>query len=123
MRPKRSYVQSACPLCSLVSGSASVSTTTSLGSLEPSAVPGTAAMSSLHPPAAASASPIPAQGTGAGWYRREEAIMGTSIEVELHATDRNAAEVAIAAVMAEMHRIDATMSPHKATSELSIVNA
>ena len=35
------------------------------------------------------------------------------------ATSRAAGEAAIAAVMAEMHRIDATMSPHKADSELS----
>ena len=49
--------------------------------------------------------------------------MGPSIEVELHADDRGDAEVAIGAVMAEMHRIDATMSPHKVTSELSILNA
>jgi thiamine biosynthesis lipoprotein len=80
----------------------------------------------LHTPVTASAppSPTPAQGSaGAGWYRREEAIMGTSIEVELRAATRAAAEEAIAAVMAEMHRIDATMSPHKADSELSLVNA
>jgi thiamine biosynthesis lipoprotein len=83
-------------------------------------------MTSLHTPVTASApSPsTPAQGsTGAGWYRRDEAIMGTSIEVELHAASRADAEGAIAAVMAEMHRIDATMSPHKADSELSRVNA
>jgi len=49
--------------------------------------------------------------------------MGTSIEVELQARDRTEAEVAIGAVMAEMHRIDATMSPHKCTSELSLLNA
>ena len=83
-------------------------------------------MTSLSTPVTASAPPpsTPVQGsTGAGWYRREEAIMGTSIEVELHAASRADAEVAIAAVMAEMHRIDATMSPHKADSELSRVNA
>jgi thiamine biosynthesis lipoprotein len=73
-------------------------------------------------------SPRPAQGSPAaqasgGWFRREEAIMGTAIEVELFAADRAAAETAIAAVMAEMHRIDETMSPHKPTSELSRVNA
>ena len=63
----------------------------------------------IHSQAIASASPSPLQGsTGAGWYRREEAIMGTSIEVELHAASRADAEVAIGAVMAEMHRIDAT---------------
>ena len=87
-------------------------------------------MTSLHSPATASVptSPTPAQGTagataGAGWFRREEAIMGTEIMVELQAPSRAAAETAIAAVMAEMHRIDATMSPHKADSELSLVNA
>ena len=48
--------------------------------------------------------------------------MGTEISVELQAPTREAAETAIAAVMAEMHRIDATMSPHKADSELSLVN-
>ena len=80
-------------------------------------------MTSLQSPAIASApSPTPVQGS-AGWYRREEAIMGTSVEVELHAASRADAETAIAAVMAEMHRIDATMSPHKADSELSLVNA
>ncbi len=59
----------------------------------------------------------------AGWYRREEAIMGTSINVELHAPSRARADVAINAVMAEMHRVDATMSPHKPASELSRINA
>ena len=49
--------------------------------------------------------------------------MGTAIEVELQAPSRAFAEVAIAAVMAEMHRIDATMSPHKPDSELSRINA
>jgi FAD:protein FMN transferase len=83
-------------------------------------------MTRLHTSATASATPPPPplQGaTAAGWYRREEAIMGTSIEVELQAASRAAAEAAIAAVMAEMHRIDVTMSPHKADSELSRVNA
>jgi thiamine biosynthesis lipoprotein len=80
-------------------------------------------VTSVAPP-----SPRPAPGAvvapaGAGWYRREEAIMGTSIEVELFASSRADAEVAIALVMAEMHRIDATMSPHKADSELSLINA
>jgi thiamine biosynthesis lipoprotein len=89
-------------------------------------------MSSLHTSITASAEqPRPASGsaslpfgaTAPGWYRREEAIMGTAISVELLASSRAEAETAIAAVMAEMHRIDATMSPHKADSELSLVNA
>ena len=80
-----------------------------------------------HSPAIASVAvpPSPAQGAGAGggWYRAEEAIMGTEVSVELQAAGRAEAEAAIAAVMAEMHRIDATMSPHRADSELSLVNA
>jgi thiamine biosynthesis lipoprotein len=57
-----------------------------------------------------------------GWYRREEAIMGTAVKVELWSGDRTAGMAAIDAVMEEMHRIDRTMSPHKADSELSIIN-
>jgi thiamine biosynthesis lipoprotein len=56
------------------------------------------------------------------WHRREEAIMGTAISVELQCRDRALAEHAMAAVMAEMHRIDASMSPHKPSSELSRIN-
>ncbi|MBC7917849.1 MAG: FAD:protein FMN transferase [Rhodoferax sp.] len=56
------------------------------------------------------------------WLKREEAIMGTAIRVELWCEFRSAGEAAIDAVMAEMHRIDRAMSPHKATSELSIIN-
>ena len=48
--------------------------------------------------------------------------MGTAIRVELWSEDRDEADAAIAAVMAEMHRIDAAMSPHKADSELSRIN-
>jgi len=57
-----------------------------------------------------------------GWLRREEAIMGTAITVELWADDTRAGEAAIAAVMEEMHRIDRCMSPHKPASELSRIN-
>jgi thiamine biosynthesis lipoprotein len=56
------------------------------------------------------------------WLQREEAIMGTAITVELWCEFRSAGEAAIDAVMAEMHRIDRAMSPHKPTSELSIIN-
>lgn len=59
---------------------------------------------------------------GGGWFSREEAIMGTSIRVELWCDDRVAAEAAMSAVMDEMHRIDRAMSPHKAESELSRIN-
>jgi FAD:protein FMN transferase len=56
------------------------------------------------------------------WLKREEAIMGTAIAVELWSDERAAGEAAITAVMDEMHRIDRAMSPHKADSELSIIN-
>ena len=56
------------------------------------------------------------------WLKREEAIMGTAINVELWADDRAKGEAAIDAVMAEMHRIDRCMSPHKPASELSRIN-
>jgi FAD:protein FMN transferase len=58
----------------------------------------------------------------AGWLKREEAIMGTTIVVELWAGDRTIGEAAIAAVIDEMHRIDQAMSPHKPASELSRIN-
>ena len=58
----------------------------------------------------------------AAWVVREEAIMGTSVRVELWAADRRAGELAAGAVMDEMHRIDRAMSPHKAGSELCRIN-
>jgi thiamine biosynthesis lipoprotein len=61
-------------------------------------------------------------GRRAGWLKREEAIMGTSIVVELWADERAAGEAAITAVMDEMRRIDRTMSPFKDDSELSRIN-
>ncbi|HEV7913987.1 MAG TPA: FAD:protein FMN transferase [Albitalea sp.] len=57
-----------------------------------------------------------------GWVSREEAIMGTSVSVELWSDDRGAGRSAIAAVMDEMHRIDHAMSPFKPKSELSRIN-
>jgi thiamine biosynthesis lipoprotein len=61
-------------------------------------------------------------GSSSGWFKQEEAIMGTAISVELWSDDRQAGEEAIAAVMQEMRRIDRTMSPHKPDSELSRIN-
>ena len=57
------------------------------------------------------------------WLARDEAIMGTAIRVELWCDSRARGEAAINAVMAEMHRIDHAMSPHKPDSELSRINA
>jgi thiamine biosynthesis lipoprotein len=56
------------------------------------------------------------------WLARDEAVMGTAIRVELWCEERERGEAAIDAVMAEMHRIDAAMSPHKEDSELSRIN-
>ncbi|MCP5287296.1 MAG: FAD:protein FMN transferase [Burkholderiaceae bacterium] len=64
---------------------------------------------------------LPRRSTG-GWHQQGAAIMGTAIHVELWADRRGDAEAAIDAVMAEMHRIDATYSPHKPESELSRIN-
>jgi FAD:protein FMN transferase len=66
--------------------------------------------------------PAPVPPAAGGWYRREEAIMGTAIEAELWAESADEAEDALDRVMAEMHRIDRTMSPHRADSELSRIN-
>jgi len=48
--------------------------------------------------------------------------MGAVISVELWSESRAEGESAIAAVTAEMHRIDRAMSPHKPDSELSRIN-
>lgn len=56
------------------------------------------------------------------WYSGERAIMGTAVQVTLWSDTRATADAAIAAVMAEMHRIDHAMSPHKPDSELSRIN-
>lgn len=73
-------------------------------------------------PQQAMRSAVPAQAAQGAWMQREEAIMGTAIAVELWAEDHTAGEAAISAVMAEMHRIDHAMSPHKPSSELSRIN-
>jgi thiamine biosynthesis lipoprotein len=57
-----------------------------------------------------------------GWIKREETVMGTAISVELWSDNYLAGITAIDAVMNEMHRIDRAMSPHKADSELSVIN-
>jgi len=63
----------------------------------------------------------PAQ-TSAEWFKRDEAIMGTLIRVEVWADAREAGERAISKVMVEMRRIDGAMSPYKERSELSKIN-
>jgi thiamine biosynthesis lipoprotein len=63
-----------------------------------------------------------AQGARGAWLSRDEAIMGTAIRVELWCENPSAGAAAIDAVMAEMHRIDRTMSPYKSESDLSRIN-
>ena len=59
----------------------------------------------------------------AEWLERTvDGTMGTRIHVELWSEDRAAGEAAIDAVMAEMDRIDRSMSTYKPTSEVSRVN-
>jgi FAD:protein FMN transferase len=57
-----------------------------------------------------------------GWLVREDVAMGTAIRVELWCDEPARGAAAIDAVMAEMRRIDRTMSPHKDDSELSRIN-
>ena len=58
----------------------------------------------------------------AAWYKKEQAIMGTLIRVELWHENEEAAQQAIASVMGEMQRIDRLMSPYKKSSSLSQIN-
>ena len=60
----------------------------------------------------------------AAWHERVvDGIMGTRISVELWADEGVDGEAAIDAVIAEMRRIDTTMSTYKPESEVSQVNA
>ncbi len=57
-----------------------------------------------------------------GWHRADDVAMATAIHVELWSDDAAQGRAAAAAVLAEMHRIDAAMSPKKPTSELARIN-
>lgn len=58
----------------------------------------------------------------AKWHGDEQDIMGTKVSVALWLEDEQKAEQAVAAVMAEMHRIDEHFSPYIETSELYRAN-
>lgn len=58
----------------------------------------------------------------ADWHSETQGIMGTEVSVTLWHSDTQKAQAAIAAVMTEMHRIDAALSPYIPSSELSSVN-
>lgn len=59
----------------------------------------------------------------AGWVRDEQRIMGTSVRAEIWHPEDAQARAAVNAVMREMRRIDALMSPYKPDSELSRINS
>ena len=59
----------------------------------------------------------------AGWVSREAAVMGTSVRVTAYHEQDSRAARAVAAVLAELRRIDAAMSPYRPDSEISRVNA
>ncbi|MCP4490856.1 MAG: FAD:protein FMN transferase [Gammaproteobacteria bacterium] len=58
----------------------------------------------------------------AAWFRQQQDIMGTRVEVELWHKDPATAQSCSEKVFAEMRRIDAIMSPYKASSEISFIN-
>ena len=58
----------------------------------------------------------------AAWHQDTRPIMGTRVHAELWHEDAAAAKRLLAAVMAEMHRIDDAYSPFKPESELSKLN-
>ena len=58
----------------------------------------------------------------ARWFEEQQAIMGTSVRVELWSEDAGAAQAASASVMTEMRRIEALMSPFLQNSELAHIN-
>jgi thiamine biosynthesis lipoprotein len=58
----------------------------------------------------------------ADWQRQEADIMGTRITVELFHNDTEVARQGIRSVMAEMRRIDQTMSPYIESSDLARIN-
>ncbi|MDO8343595.1 MAG: FAD:protein FMN transferase [Cellvibrio sp.] len=58
----------------------------------------------------------------AKWHGDDQDIMGTKVSVALWLEDDRKAEQAVAAVMAEMHRIDKHFSPYIETSELYRAN-
>jgi thiamine biosynthesis lipoprotein len=60
--------------------------------------------------------------TNAQWYQDQQGIMGTNVQVEVWSDSSTLAEQGMAAVMAEMERINQLMSPYIDTSELAILN-
>lgn len=56
------------------------------------------------------------------WHSDEQAMMGTSVRVELWHNDAERAEALVGQVMAIMREVDVRMSPYREQSELSQIN-
>ncbi|MDO6747790.1 FAD:protein FMN transferase [Gilvimarinus sp. 1_MG-2023] len=56
------------------------------------------------------------------WLSEQADIMGTRISVTLQHTDEKTGQQLLQQALDEMHRIDATYSPYKPSSELSLMN-
>lgn len=68
-------------------------------------------------------SALPSVPVWSAWFDDEQAIMGTVVKVSLWSQEQARGEAAVSAVMDEMRRIDRTLSPYIASSELAQVNA
>jgi len=58
----------------------------------------------------------------ANWIKQQQDIMGTRISVELWHQNTSLAINCSTKVFAEMHRLDAMMSPYRSSSEISFIN-
>lgn len=58
-----------------------------------------------------------------GWMQREQLALGEALTVQLWAEDRARGAAALAAVLAEMQRLERAFSARRAGSELALVNA
>ena len=58
----------------------------------------------------------------ADWFKQQQDIMGTRISVELWHQNESLAMQCSDKIFAEMHRLDAMMSPYKSDSEISYIN-
>ena len=58
-----------------------------------------------------------------GWMQREQLALGQALTVQLWAEDRARGAAAMAAVLAEMQRLERAFSARRAGSELALVNA
>ncbi len=59
----------------------------------------------------------------AEWYKKDAAVMSTSIRVEIWHKNPQQADVLLEWVVEEMRRVDRLMSPYKPESELAIINS